>query len=93
MMTATPNGVRVFLYVQPNASKSELVGEYNRQLKVKIKAPPIDGKANEAIIEFFSEALEVPRKNLEILRGGKSRGKILLIRGLTIQGVNSKLSL
>lgn len=92
-MIATPNGVRVFLYVQPNASKSELVGEYNRQLKVKIKAPPIDGKANEAIIEFFSEALEVPRKNLEILRGGKSRGKILLIRGLTIQEVNSKLSL
>jgi uncharacterized protein (TIGR00251 family) len=78
-------GATISLHVLPNAPKSQIIGEHNNSLKIKIKAPPVEGKANDAIIKFFSEILNIPKSRLEILRGDKSRGKILLVRGLTAE--------
>ena len=82
MFQDVQEGVKISLFVQPNAPKSQIVGEYNNQLKIKIKAPPVDGKANEAIIEFFSELLGIPQNRVEILRGDKSKGKVILVHGM-----------
>lgn len=87
MFQETTEGVIITLHVLPNAPKSEVVGEYNGALKVKIKAPPVDGKANKAIIEFFSELLNVAKNKIEILKGDKSKHKRVLVRGLTAAGI------
>lgn len=89
MFSSHKEGVTISLYVQPNAPKSEIIGEHNNSLKIKIKAPPVEGKANDAIIEFFSEILEIPKSRLEILRGDQSRNKLLLVRGLNQEQVLS----
>jgi uncharacterized protein (TIGR00251 family) len=81
-MKETSEGVVIRLHVIPNASKTEIVGTHGEALKIKIKAPPVDGKANQAIVSFFSEFLNVARSKIEILRGDKSKTKSLLVRGM-----------
>lgn len=72
-------GTLLRLYIQPGASRSELSGVHGERLKVKIKAPPRDGEANEALIEFFSEVLKVPKAKIFLVRGESSRQKDLLV--------------
>lgn len=93
MFFSHAEGVTISLYVQPNAPKSEIIGEHNNSLKIKIKAPPVEGKANAAVIEFFSEILKLSKSRLEILRGDQSRMKVLLIRGLSLEQVKAALKL
>jgi uncharacterized protein (TIGR00251 family) len=49
------------VYVQPGASKSEVVGPFNEALKIRIKSPPVDGKANEALVEFLADTLDIAK--------------------------------
>jgi uncharacterized protein (TIGR00251 family) len=84
MFQQTEEGVIVSLYVQANAAKSEIVGEYNSALKIKIKAPPVDGKANEEIIRFLSKKLKIQQNKFEFLKGDKSKNKRILIHGLSL---------
>lgn len=85
------NGVTLTLTIQANAHKSEIVGLYNDTLKIKIKAPPVDGKANKEIISFLSEKLGITQKNIEILKGDKNKNKIVLLMGETLQSLTLKL--
>lgn len=79
----TPAGCQLNLYVQPGAKKSEVVGLHDDRLKIKIKAPPEDGKANDELIRFLADILNVQKNEVEILRGHKSRQKDVLVRGIT----------
>ena len=72
----------VSLYIQPNASKTEIVGEHNGALKIKVKAPPVDGKANEEVIRFLSKKLDIPKSKIQLVSGQTSRHKRFLIEGL-----------
>jgi uncharacterized protein (TIGR00251 family) len=92
-LSSHKEGVTISLYVQPNAPKSEIIGEYNGTLKIKIKAPPIEGRANDAIIEFFSDILKIPKSRFEILRGDQSRHKVLLVRDASIEQMKTSLNL
>lgn len=83
MIKDVSNGIQVTLYVQPNASKSEVIGPFNNALKIKIHAPPVDGKANEEIIYFFSKLLKIPKKNIDLLKGDFGRNKVLQILGIS----------
>lgn len=69
------------IYVQPGASKNELVGLYGEppRLKVKIKAQPQEGEANAEVITFFSKTLGISKSKVEIIRGHTSRQKDVLI--------------
>lgn len=78
-LTSSSKGTILHLYVQPGASITEASGLYNERLKVKIKAPPRDGEANEAVIEYFSEILKIPKKKIFLIRGESSRQKDLLV--------------
>jgi uncharacterized protein (TIGR00251 family) len=84
------SGTLLDLYIQPGASKSELAGEHNDKLKVKIKAPPRDGEANSCLIEFLSECLGVPKRKVHLLQGESSRQKLVLVE-LTPEEVLSRI--
>jgi len=71
------------IYVQPGASKSSISGEHDGYLKIRISSPPVEGKANEALVEFLSDALNVRKSRIEILEGKTSRKKLVRINGLT----------
>ncbi|MBI5394811.1 MAG: YggU family protein [Verrucomicrobia bacterium] len=77
----TPDGCELSVRVQPGASRSGLAGLHGTELKVRIKAPPVEGKANDALLEFLAETLRVRRSACEIVRGDKSRSKVVLVRG------------
>jgi len=91
MFKQTDEGVEISLYIQPKASKTELIGEHNGLLKIKIKAPPVEGQANTEVIEFLSEILQIPKRQIEFLKGDKSREKKVLVRGLNCLQVQAAL--
>ena len=93
MFTQTKEGVKISLFVQANAPKSEIVGPYNGSLKIKIHAPPVDGKANEEIQNFLSSVFGVAKNRVQILKGDKSKTKSILILNMTIAEIEKKLSL
>jgi uncharacterized protein (TIGR00251 family) len=71
----------LLLYIQPNASKNEIVGRHGtpERLKIKIKSPPRDGEANAEVVVFISKILGISKSRVEIMRGESSRQKDLLI--------------
>ncbi len=67
--------------VQPGASRSEVVGEYGEQLRIRLQAPPVDGRANAALVAFVADQLGLPKAAVTVLRGQSSRSKVLRITG------------
>lgn len=75
----------------PNAPRSQVVGWLGDALKVKVHAPPVEGKANEALCEFLADALQLPRRAVTVVRGDTSRQKLIAIDGLDLNTVKSRL--
>ena len=69
------------LHVQPGAARTEFAGEYGGRVKVRLAAPPVDGKANAALVEFLAEYYGVPKRNVRIVAGASSRRKRIVIEG------------
>ena len=69
------------LHVQPGAKRTEVVGMHGERIKVRLAAPAIEGRANEALIEFLAEEFGVARRDITILSGMKSRDKRVVIEG------------
>jgi uncharacterized protein len=78
-------GVGFAVRVQPRAKKNAITGEVGEALKISLTAPPIDGRANEACIEFFAKLLKVPRSSVTIASGETSRNKVIRVAGLTAE--------
>lgn len=85
-------GVEIAIHVQPGAKSSELVGEYGGALKIKLRAQPVDGKANAALVEFMSSCLGIPKSRIHILSGVTVRRKKILVEGLSLDVVRAKLA-
>ncbi len=85
-------GIQLTLKVIPNAVKSEVVTFNNGVLRIKVAAPPFKGRANQEIINFMSQLLAIPKSSLHILKGHRSRNKILHIFGMTVQELLEQLS-
>lgn len=82
------DGAVVFaVRVQPRASKDEITGEMAGALKVRLQAPAVEGRANEALIEFLAQLLKTPKSAVRILSGERSRRKRVEIRGVTQQQI------
>ena len=77
----------------PNAPRSEVVGWLGEALKVKVHAPPVEGRANEVLCEFLADTLGLPRRAVTVLRGDTSRQKLIRIQGLTLAVVKTRLLL
>jgi uncharacterized protein (TIGR00251 family) len=81
-------GAAVFsVRVQPRASKDEIAGEMDGALKVRPRAPAVEDRANEALVEFLAEVLIRPKSAVRILSGERSRTKRMEIRGVTRQQI------
>jgi uncharacterized protein (TIGR00251 family) len=77
------HGVVVDVLVVPRASKCAFAGVHDGRIKVMLDAPPVDGKANDALIAFFAKALGRPKRDVTIVRGEKGRHKTLALRGMS----------
>src|SRR5271154_5331108 len=85
-------GATFAVKVHPRAKKNAITGEVGDSLKLSLTAPPVDGKANDACIEFFAKLLEVPRSSITIAAGHSSRSKVIRVAGLTGPQVRQRLS-
>ncbi len=81
---AEGNAVILTLHVQPGAKRSEVAGLHGDALKIRLAAPPIEGRANDALQRFVAELFSVPLRNVELLRGAQSRHKQVKVTGSTI---------
>jgi uncharacterized protein len=79
------------LRVVPNAKRSEVVGEHGDAVKVKVAAPALDGKANDALREFLSEKLGVPLRAVRLIAGQKSRDKVITVEGIELEAMRARL--
>jgi uncharacterized protein (TIGR00251 family) len=75
----------------PNAPRSEVVGWLGDALKIKVHAPALEGRANDALCEFLAAELGLPKRAVTLAHGDKSRQKLLRISGLTLAEVKAKL--
>ena len=82
----------VSIRVIPRSSKSAITGKRGDALLVRLKAPPVDGAANEALIEFLADTFKRPRRAVALLSGEKSRDKRISIEGLTDTEFTARLS-
>ena len=87
MIRETAAGVTLAVRAQPGAKKTAVMGVYGEgsegQLKVAVQAPPIEGRANQALVEFLAELFSVPKARIELISGELSRGKVFLLRSVT----------
>ena len=90
-ISETDTGVTFAIKVHPRARKAEITGELGHALKVSLTAPPIEGRANNACIEFFAKILKVPRSSITIASGAGGRNKVIRVTGVTAQYVRDRL--
>ena len=81
------DAVRFSVRLQPRASKNEIVGLQSVSLKVRVTAPPVEGMANDALIELLSKALETSRRNVCIVSGHSSRTKLIEISEASLESI------
>jgi uncharacterized protein len=89
----TADGVELAVRVIPRARKSAVGGERDGALVVRIAAPPVEGAANDALVDFLASALRIPRRAITIVSGTRGRHKRLAISGVTAEAVRALLTL
>jgi uncharacterized protein (TIGR00251 family) len=87
----SPSGATFAVRIHPRARKNAITGELGEALKLSLTAPPVEGKANAACIEFFANLLKVPRSSVTIAAGQTSRNKLIAVAGLTAQQLRDRL--
>lgn len=97
LLRAVAGGVTLAVRAQPGAKKTAIIGVYGEgdaaQLKVAVQAPPIEGRANEALVAFLAKSFGLPRSSVELISGELSRSKVFLLRGLTMEQTRERLAL
>jgi uncharacterized protein len=87
-LRAVARGVTLAVRAQPGAKKTAITGVYGEgaaaQLKIAVQAPPIEGRANEALIAFLSGMFSIPKSAIELVSGEASRNKVFRLRGVTL---------
>jgi len=83
----------VTVHVLPRASREEVAGLFGDAVRVRLTAPPLDNRANEALVRFLAAALGVPRPRVEILSGKRGRRKVVRIAGMSRDDVFRRLKL
>ena len=89
-------GVTVAVRAQPGARKTAVTGVYGEgaaaQLKIAVQAPPVEGKANSALVAFLAETFGVGKNSVELMTGELSRSKVFLLRGVTVAQAETVLA-
>jgi uncharacterized protein (TIGR00251 family) len=90
-ITESAAGVSFAVKVHPRAKKDAITGEVGDALKLSLTAPPVDGRANQACVDFFAKFLNVPRSSITIAAGESGRRKVIRIAGLSAAQLREKL--
>jgi uncharacterized protein len=85
-------GVTFAVRVQPRASKSGVAGELDGVLKIRLAAPPVEGRANEELIRLLAELFDAPRQRVAILSGETSKNKVVIVSGISVDEAESVLA-
>ena len=85
------DAAKIDVVIQPKSSRDEVVGLHGNAIKIKLTAPPVDGKANSALISFLAKKLKIPKTSIIIIRGQASRHKTLSIDGIDPQRAKEQL--
>jgi uncharacterized protein (TIGR00251 family) len=83
--------VRLEVYIQPRASRTELAGMHGGVLKIRIAAPPVENAANRALIDFIAQHLGIAKRCVRVISGGTNRRKVLEVDGVTADVIAAKL--
>jgi uncharacterized protein (TIGR00251 family) len=78
-LKSSETGFSLTLHVQPGAKKTEVAGEYGEALKIRLAAPPVDGKANSALLAWLAQCFAVAKRDVTLLAGEKNRHKIVAV--------------
>jgi len=81
----------IAIHVQPGARKTEVVGLYGEAIKIKVAATPERGIANDALVDFIAEKLDVPKNAVKLVRGRTGRSKTIAIEGMTEEEARARL--
>ena len=90
-IAATAAGVVLRLRVQPRASRDEVAGVAGEVIRIRLRAPPVDGAANEALVCFLASRLQVSRSALELVSGHTGRLKLVAVSGMTVELATERL--
>jgi hypothetical protein len=85
--------VVIAVHVQPRAARTEVVGMHGDAVKIRLKAPPVDGAANDELLRFMATRLGVRRQDLEIVSGATARGKRVRVNGAALSAEDAVLRL
>ena len=91
MFQESKEGVTFNVKVIPRAKRDEILGAEQRSIKIRLNAPPVEGRANEALVKFLVKTLGVARSQVEIVRGETARHKVVRVRGVAAGVVRAKL--
>ncbi len=86
-------GVRLSVRVQPRASRSEVVGEHDGALKVRLAAPPVEGEANRELVRFLGKLLGVAPSRVSVVAGATGKSTVVEIEGVAVPDVERALGL
>jgi uncharacterized protein (TIGR00251 family) len=87
LRVAADGRLTLTLHIQPGAKKTEVAGEHGDALKIRLAAPPVDGKANAALLAFIAERLGVPKSAVTLKSGQASRRKVVEVEGASVEAV------
>ncbi|MGH9576914.1 MAG: DUF167 domain-containing protein, partial [Terriglobales bacterium] len=87
----TASGSSIVVKLHPRARKDAVIGSIGDALKISLTAPPVEGRANQALVEFVAELLNVPRSSVKIAAGQSSRRKVVVIAGLLAEEAARRL--
>ena len=89
----TPSGATFAVKVHPRARQNAITGQLGDAIKLSLTAPPIEGRANEACIEFLANLLKLPRSSVTIASGHSSRRKVIRVVGLAAEEVRERIGM
>ena len=92
-LTEGPDGLTFSIRVQPRAAKNEITGEHDGALRLRLTAPPVEGAANKLCQSLLADWLGVPRSQVTIIAGEKSRNKVVRVAGVTRAAAVEKFAL
>ena len=91
-VTESAKGVTFAVKVHPRARKNAITGIVGDALKLSLTAPPVEGRANQAVIEFFADLFAIPRSSVTIASGETSRNKMVRVAGVTGEAARQRLT-
>ncbi len=90
-LSETPAGIVIQVRVVPRASRDGVAGLLDDAVKIRLQAPPVEGKANKALLRFLADALDLPARRVSLLAGDQSRHKRILLAGIDAAAVRQGL--